>query len=96
MTGREIFGKFTEKSFALKAEEFSVWNEFSFQTHEESLEFLSIFLVLLEENKYRDYNEERYLANFKKFNGTLKKNGCIVVGTKKYSVNDGTCTCSAE
>lgn len=92
MDGRNIYESFTSIPFALAAEDFAEHQKRSFDTHEEALKFLSLYCVLLKETKYTDYNEERYVQNYKKFEDALRKNGSFEIDTKKYSVIEGTCS----
>lgn len=92
MTGREIFERFTDVDFALKAEIFAEQGSFSFDhNYEAAIEFLILYCVLLE-TKNKPYNEEQFLSNYTEFRISLKENGFISLHGKIYRVVEDTCS----
>lgn len=78
MTGRQIFEKITyDMAFVHKAWDFEEHRELTFNSFEESLEFLTLYLVLLTTGEYNDYNETRLLEAYEKINNILKEKKCI-------------------
>ena len=94
MTGCEVFKKFTDVDFALRAKTLAEQKQLDvFDTEKEAIEFLTLYGCLLK-SKNQPYNEKQYLLNYVEFHAQLKEKGFLWLEGKTYRVTKN--TCSAE